>query len=73
MRAPDWLYSRMERAYFAQRSIRRAEANRRMTDDDRRVREWADRKSIDHDMGTCGGQTGGCPYVPCVPFTGWGG
>jgi hypothetical protein len=73
VRLPDWAYVRLERAYFHQRGIRRREANRRMADDDRRVREWADRMSIAHDMGTCGGAAAGCPFVPCVPFTGWGG
>lgn len=73
MRLPGWAYKRLESLYLAQRGIRRREANQRMTDDDRRLREWADRKSIEHDMGTCDGAAAGCPYVPCVPFTGWGG
>lgn len=73
MRLPDWIYARMERVYLDQRAIRRREANQRMAEDDRRLREWADRKSIEHDMGTCGGAAAQCPFVPCAPFTGWGG
>lgn len=72
MRIPDWVYARLERVYFTQRRIRREEANQRMADDDRRLREWADRKSIEHDMGTCGGAAARCPFVPCVPMVqGW--
>lgn len=68
MRSPDWAYAWLERIYLDQRGIRRREANQRMANDDRRLREWADRKSIEHDMGTCGGAAGGCPFVPCVPL-----
>lgn len=66
VRIPDRVYAILERIYLDQRSIRRRETNRRMSEDDRRVREWADRKSIEHDMGVCGGAVNGCPFVPCV-------
>lgn len=67
MRMPDRLYRRLERAYLTQRRIRRLEADQRMAAYDRRTREWASRRSIDHDMGVCGGPAAGCPYVPCTP------
>lgn len=64
IRLPDWAYNRLSRTYLAQRRIRLQEADQRMTDDDRRLREWVDRMREAHDMGTCGG---GCTFVPCVP------
>lgn len=72
MRLPDWAYARLERVYLDQRNARRKESAAQADRDDQALRAWADRMRDAHDMGTCGGQAAGCPYVPCVPLVGMG-
>lgn len=71
-RLPDWAYARLERLYMDQRSARRKASADQADRDDQALRAWADRMRDAHDMGTCGGATAGCPYVPCVPLVGMG-
>lgn len=65
MRLPDWLFRPLDRVVTAQRRLRRAESNERLSRADDALRAYYAKHW--HDAGTCGGSVAGCPYVPCVP------
>jgi hypothetical protein len=67
VRLPDWLYGALERVYFAQRTIRREEAQRALEAEDRAQRAYYNDLRQRHAAGTCGGAEAGCCYVPCIP------
>lgn len=60
MRLPDWAWRRLERAYFAQRSIRRAELKAAVERQDAQIRRWADAMRAAHERGECLPE---CPFL----------
>jgi len=70
MRLPDLIYRPLERLYFHQQAIRRAELRHVVAEQDRRMRADADALRARHRAGKCGGRANGCYYVPCVPAIG---
>lgn len=64
-RLPDRLFLILERAYLAQRRIRRDEDRRELERQDQAMRAAAARDHARHDSGACGGYDGGCRFYPC--------
>jgi hypothetical protein len=67
MRLSDRAYQALERLYFAQRTIRREESERRLAEEDAAQRAYYNALRQRHAAGTCGGAEAGCCYVPCIP------
>jgi hypothetical protein len=65
VRLPDWLFTRLARAYRAQDRIRREEDRREIERQDRALRDLCARESAAHDSGMCGGYENGCRFFPC--------
>ena len=68
MRIPNRLFSILERAYLAQRRIRREENRRKMELEDQAARWAYARLEALHAAGACGGKENGCRYYPCLNY-----